>query len=100
MERSLTMTSSFTDKIADLEARVADIKLLGGEAAIAKQHAAGKLNCRERLDLLIDVKDGESTFSEIMLHAHHQSESAMMQGRKTPADGVICEVNLQHSIFP
>jgi acetyl-CoA carboxylase carboxyltransferase component len=88
------MTSSFTDKIADLEARIADIKLLGGEAAIAKQHAAGKLTCRERLDLLIDVKDGESTFSEIMLHAHHQSESAMMQGRKTPADGVICGTGL------
>ena len=40
MERSLTMTSSFTDKLTDLEARIADIKLLGGEAAIAKQHAS------------------------------------------------------------
>src|SRR5690606_33177373 len=32
----------------------------------------------------------EGSFCELMMHAHHQSESPMMQGRETPADGVVC----------
>jgi acetyl-CoA carboxylase carboxyltransferase component len=74
----------------DLEKRVADVKQLGGAQAIDKQHAANKLTARERVDRLFD-KDaaGKSTFVEYMLHAHHQSESPMMAGRKTPADGII-----------
>ena len=73
------------DKIADLERRIAEIKQMGGEDAVGKQHATGKLTCRERIDLLFDG----GTFVELMIHAHHQSDSPMMQGRKTPADGVV-----------
>jgi len=86
--------TSFTDKIADLEQRTAKIKLMGGEAAVEKQHAAGKLTARERVALFFDTVDGELAFTEIMIHAHHQSESPMMQGRDTPADGVICGTGL------
>jgi acetyl-CoA carboxylase carboxyltransferase component len=86
--------TSFTDKIADLEQRIAKIKRMGGEAAVEKQHAAGKLTARERVSLFFDTVDGELAFSEIMIHAHHQSESPMMQGRETPADGVICGTGL------
>jgi acetyl-CoA carboxylase carboxyltransferase component len=73
-------------KIDDLRTRVAKIKEMGGEEAVKKQHERGKLTARERVDLLFD----EGSFTELMIHAHHQSESAMMQGRDTPADGVIC----------
>jgi acetyl-CoA carboxylase carboxyltransferase component len=74
------------DLVADLRSRVDEIKQMGGEAAVAKQHERGKLTARERVDLLYDA----GSFRELMLHAHHQSQSPMMEGRKTPADGVIC----------
>jgi acetyl-CoA carboxylase carboxyltransferase component len=76
---------NLTDQIADLKTRLNDIKAMGGEEAVAKQHGRGKLTARERVGLLFD----EGSFRELMIHAHHQSESPMMQGRKTPADGVI-----------
>ena len=73
-----------------LEAKVDEVKQLGGVQAIDKQHAANKLTARERVDRFFD-KDaaGKSTFVEYMMHAHHQSESPMMAGRKTPADGIV-----------
>jgi methylmalonyl-CoA decarboxylase subunit alpha len=58
---------------------------MGGEAAIEKQHSRNKLTARERIDLLFD----KGTFTEVMMHGHHQSNSPLMAGRKTPADGVI-----------
>jgi len=86
--------TALDDKITDLEARRVKIQQMGGEAAVAKQHAAGKLTCRERVDLLFDKRDGVSTFVELMAHAHHTSESPMMSGRDTPADGVVCGTGL------
>ena len=86
--------SHLDDKTKDLEARIATTKQMGGEAAIEKQHAAGKLTARERIALFFDTVDGELAFSELMIHAHHQSESPMMQGRQTPADGVVCGTGL------
>lgn len=86
MTDSSNPTNALAAKVADLEQRVAAIKEMGGEAAVEKQHGRGKLTARERVDLLFD----DGSFAELMLHAHHQSESPMMSGRKTPADGVIC----------
>lgn len=86
MTESSKTSSTLAAKVADLEERVGAIKQMGGEAAVEKQHGRGKLTARERVDLLFD----EGSFAELMLHAHHQSESPMMAGRKTPADGVIC----------
>jgi acetyl-CoA carboxylase carboxyltransferase component len=78
------------DKIRELHERVAKIHGLGGDEAIAKQHAQGKLTCRERVALLFDKRaDGSLAFDELMVHAHHTSESPMMAGRDTPADGVV-----------
>jgi acetyl-CoA carboxylase carboxyltransferase component len=86
--------TALEDKIKDLESRHEKIRRMGGEAAIAKQHAAGKLTCRERVDLFFDKRDGVSTFVELLTHAHHTSESPMMAGRDTPADGVVCGTGL------
>jgi acetyl-CoA carboxylase carboxyltransferase component len=77
--------SNLDEKVADLHERVAKIQQMGGEAAVAKQHERGKLTARERVDLFYD----DGSFRELMMHAHHQSESPMMAGRETPADGVI-----------
>ena len=53
------------DLTDDLHARREKAKLGGGEEKIAKQHAAGKLTARERIDLLFDA----GTFFEIGIHA-------------------------------
>jgi methylmalonyl-CoA decarboxylase subunit alpha len=71
--------------VEDLAERRAKAKLGGGEEKIAKQHAAGKLTARERVDLLMD----SGTFTELGLHAgiHHSVRG--LEDRDAPADGVI-----------
>jgi acetyl-CoA carboxylase carboxyltransferase component len=87
--------STFSARIQDLEERLAKIRKMGGEEAVARQHAAGKLTARERVALLFDHRaDGSLAFDELMIHAHHTSESPMMQGRETPADGVVVGTGL------
>jgi methylmalonyl-CoA decarboxylase subunit alpha len=61
---------------------------MGGPDRIQRQRHEGKLTARERLDLLFDP----GTFSELSLLAHHQSSSPAMQGKFTPADGVVTGV--------
>jgi methylmalonyl-CoA decarboxylase subunit alpha len=70
---------------ADLEERRARARLGGGDERIAKQHEAGKLTARERVDLLVEP----GTFTELGLHAgiHHSVRG--LEGREAPADGVI-----------
>ncbi|HJR44994.1 MAG TPA: acyl-CoA carboxylase subunit beta [Actinomycetota bacterium] len=58
---------------------------MGGPERVQRQHDSNKLTVRERLDRLFD----EGTFEERGLLAHHQSQSPAMQGKFTPADGVI-----------
>ena len=73
------------DLADDLARRRATARGMGGEDAVARQHAAGKLTVRERLDLLFDA----GTFTEIGVHATHAGISADMVGKTTPADGVV-----------
>ena len=73
------------DLADDLERRRAAAVAMGGEEAVARQHAAGKLTVRERLDLLFDA----GSFTEIGVHATHAGISPAMAGRATPADGVV-----------
>ncbi|MFN2588464.1 MAG: acyl-CoA carboxylase subunit beta, partial [Actinomycetota bacterium] len=61
---------------------------MGGPERIQRQHGSGKLTARERVDLLFD----EGSFVEQGLLAHHQSSSPAMQGKFTPADGVVTGV--------
>lgn len=63
------------------------LKLLegGGEKSIQKQHTAGKLTARERLDLLFDP----DTFIESGLFAEHRCTHFGMEAVEAPCDGVI-----------
>jgi acetyl-CoA carboxylase carboxyltransferase component len=72
-------------KVDDLRARRERAKLGGGEEKIAKQHAAGKLTARERIDLLVDP----GTFVEMGIHAGPHFSQRAMEGKEAPADGVI-----------
>src|SRR5689334_6882099 len=67
----------------DLEERRATARLGGGEEKIARQHAAGKLTARERIDLLC------TDFTELGIHARPHHSQRAMDGREAPADGVI-----------
>lgn len=61
------------------------IKKMGGEEAVAKQHAAGKLTVRERIELLFD----SGTFRETGALGTSLSSDPTMKGKYTPADGVV-----------
>ena len=73
------------DHVAALAERKAQHLGMGGPDRVQRQHDSGKLTVRERLALLFD----EGTFFEHGLLAHHQSSSPAMQGKFTPADGVV-----------
>jgi acetyl-CoA carboxylase carboxyltransferase component len=53
--------------------------------AVAGQRRRGKLTARERIALLCDP----GSFVELGILGHHQGETAFMQGRKGPGDGVV-----------
>jgi acetyl-CoA carboxylase carboxyltransferase component len=71
--------------VDELAERRAAAKLGGGEDKIARQHEAGKLTARERIDLLAEP----GTFTELGIHAgiHHAVRG--LEGKDAPADGVI-----------
>src|SRR3954463_10704789 len=71
--------------VEDLAARRERARLGGGDERIAKQHDAGKLTARERIDLLLAPR----TFPEPGLHAGIPHSVRGLEGREAPADGVI-----------
>jgi acetyl-CoA carboxylase carboxyltransferase component len=76
------------DLIDDLAARRGRAIRMGGEDAVRKQHEAGKLSVRERIDLLFDA----GSFTEIGVHATHAGIAPELAGRETPADGMVTGV--------
>ncbi|HTJ81003.1 MAG TPA: acyl-CoA carboxylase subunit beta [Polyangiaceae bacterium] len=57
----------------------------GGQARIDKQHEAGKLTARERVELLCDP----GTFVEIDRFVQHRCTDFDMDKQKVPGDGVV-----------
>jgi acetyl-CoA carboxylase carboxyltransferase component len=76
---------SMQDHADDLAARREHAERMGGKEAVDKQHAAGKLTVRERIDRLFDA----GTFTEIGVHATHAGIAPELEGKATPADGVV-----------
>jgi acetyl-CoA carboxylase carboxyltransferase component len=74
--------------VAQLNEKKDQFREGGGPDRRQRQKDQGKLFVRERIDLLFD----EGTFFEYGMLAHHQSQSPAMQGKFTPADGVITGV--------
>jgi propionyl-CoA carboxylase beta chain len=70
------------DVLADLERRA---ELGGGEARLQKQHAAGKLTARERIELLFDL----DTFEEVDKLVTHRCRDFGMDEQIVPGDGVV-----------
>src|SRR5258708_7540300 len=68
--------------LADLERRA---ELGGGAERIEKQHAAGKLTARERIELLFDPE----TFEELDKLVTHRCRDFGMESQIVPGDGVV-----------
>jgi len=75
-----------------LKEKRAEIKKMGGEIRIAKQHEKNKLTARERINLLFD----EGTFQEIDMFVKHRSTNFNMPDLDIPADGVVTGHGLVH----
>jgi propionyl-CoA carboxylase beta chain len=88
MSRSDAGTAADSENAAleELEARLTAARLGGGVERIERQHAAGKLTARERIDLLLD---GDS-FVEIDALVTHRCTDFGMQEQRIPGDGVVC----------
>ena len=72
--------------IAELERRQALALRGGGEERVAKQHDAGKLTARERVELLLDPE----SFVEIDALVAHRCRDFDMDRSRIPGDGVVC----------
>jgi propionyl-CoA carboxylase beta subunit len=70
---------------ARLDALERQAELGGGAERVAKQHEAGKLTARERLDLLLDP----GTFVELDKFVTHRNFDFGMAERRIPGDGVV-----------
>jgi propionyl-CoA carboxylase beta chain len=57
----------------------------GGAARVEKQHAAGKMTARERVEFLLD----EGTFQEFDKLVEHRSQDFGMEKEIYPGDGVV-----------
>ncbi|HEX4566326.1 MAG TPA: carboxyl transferase domain-containing protein [Vicinamibacterales bacterium] len=73
------------DRIKHLEALERRAELGGGEARLRRQHEAGKLTARERIELLFD----SGTFDETDKLVTHRCRDFGMDEQLIPGDGVV-----------
>jgi propionyl-CoA carboxylase beta chain len=76
---------SYGELLKELEKRETRAEAGGGAERVAKQHAAGKLTARERLELLLDP----GTFVELDKFVVHRCSDFEMQNQKYLGDGVV-----------
>jgi len=69
----------------DFEALERRAELGGGEERLRRQHEAGKLTARERIDLLFDA----GSFQEVDKLVTHRSRDFGMEDQIIPGDGVV-----------
>jgi acetyl-CoA carboxylase carboxyltransferase component len=72
-------------RVEDLRRRRARIGEGGGRERTTRQHEAGKLTARERLDVLLDA----GTFTELDRFVTHRAAGFGMERTDAPADGVV-----------
>jgi propionyl-CoA carboxylase beta chain len=77
--------STLEEKFSELEQRNREACLGGGKERIEKQHNAGKLTARERVDLLLD----SGSFTEIDKMVKHRCTDFGMEKNKISGDGVV-----------
>jgi propionyl-CoA carboxylase beta chain len=73
------------DRLESMRERYADARKGGGEERVARQHDAGKLTARERIEALLDP----GSFEELDALVVHRNIDFDMQKRRIPGDGVV-----------
>jgi len=73
------------DRLDELKERNRRAIEAGGEERIERQHAAGKLTARERVEALVDP----GSFEELDRLVTHRARDFGMDGNRIPGDGVI-----------
>ena len=79
------LESELDRKLEELEQRHRRAEAGGGEARVERQHRAGKLTARERIDFLLD----EGSFEEIDKFVVHRCTDFEMADKRIPGDGVV-----------
>ncbi len=79
------MTEATETPVDELQARLEASRQGGGEDRIARQHAAGKLTARERVELLLDP----GSFVEVDAFVTHRCRDFGMESNSIPGDGVV-----------
>jgi len=79
------MEHSMAERLADLEQRRAQARNAGGEAAIERHHAKGKMTARERLEYLLD----DGSFQELDMLSRHRAHGMGLEDNRPFTDGVI-----------
>jgi acetyl-CoA carboxylase carboxyltransferase component len=74
-----------SDRLDDLRRRRERVKALGGPERVQRQHEAGKLTARERLEHLLDP----GSFVESGMFVTHRAREFGMDHVDAPADGVV-----------
>jgi propionyl-CoA carboxylase beta chain len=79
-------------KLADLRNRYHEAVTASGEAAIAKQHAKGKMTARERIDGLLDP----GSFVELDEFVRHRTHAFGMESKRPYGDAVVTGTGTVH----
>jgi propionyl-CoA carboxylase beta chain len=85
MATSRQQTEKQPSKLEQLRERERRAEQGGGAARVERQHAAGKLTARERVEFLLD----EGTFEEFDKFVVHRSRDFGLDRQKIPGDGVV-----------
>ncbi|GIU92179.1 MAG: methylmalonyl-CoA carboxyltransferase [Acidimicrobiia bacterium] len=73
------------DRIEQLRKLKEEALHAGSTRAVARQHEAGKLTARERIDLLLD----KGSFQEIDMMVRHQARGFGIEEKRPPGDAVV-----------
>jgi len=79
-------TQQQTHGLPELQRRLEEAAVGGGPERIDKQHSAGKLTARERVEMLLDP----GSFVEIDALVTHRCRDFGMDDKKVAGDGVVC----------
>src|SRR5487761_2207302 len=79
------MEHSMSERLAHLEELKAQARAGGGEAAVEKHHAKGKLTARERIEYLLD----EDSFQELDMLNRHYASGMGLEDTRPYTDGAI-----------
>ncbi|GMQ64001.1 acyl-CoA carboxylase subunit beta [Vallitalea maricola] len=77
--------SNINKSIQDMYERKNKLLQGGGQARIDRQHAAGKMTARERIDMLLDP----NSFVEVGAYMKHRSTDFGLDKVEAPGDGVV-----------